>query len=177
MATTQVSANVKNANDRLAKTAKALHDKVKAAEQTGSTVRKFGKGRDANGNKITHSYRLFSLLKKQKGQATTKQLAAVTGLPPNYVAWYMAELARVYKVKLEHKRGDAVWKAKGLSVVKVPPNGIAGRRPSNSAADPIVRPVAINKDVVGVAKAIKSGLDTLVAVLNRASITENRPRG
>jgi hypothetical protein len=167
MATKQIDSKVKNANDRLAKTAKALHTKALAAN---------------SGKKITHSYRLFSLLKKQKGTATTDQLAAATGLPPSYVAWYMAELKRVYGVKLQHKRGDKMWRATNTSAVSVPPGGIAGRRRGERAVAALnsSRPIASGgktvEDVATVVANLKSDLDILVSVLNRAKIPENRPK-
>jgi len=159
------TASVKAANTRLAATANALRTKILEAERKGpkqAAVKKDGRDlRTRTNKKITHSYRLFSLLKKQKGTATTEQLAAATGLPPGYVAWYMAELKRVYGVKLQHKRGDSIWKATNTSAVVVPPGGIAGQRRNQ-------------EDVAKVVQGLKAGLDTLVTVLNRSSITESR---
>ena len=85
------------------------------------------------GQKLTHSYRLFALLKKQKGTATTEQLAAAAGLKPFYVSWYMAELKRVYGVDYEHKRGEADYRVKNLEGIVVPPTGVAGKRRGQAA--------------------------------------------
>jgi hypothetical protein len=78
--------------------------------------------------KLTHSYRLFALLKKQKGVATTEELAAAAGLKPFYVSWYMAEMKRVYGVDYEHKRGDKYYRTPNLQGIEVPPTGLTGKR-------------------------------------------------
>jgi hypothetical protein len=160
---------VSTAKTRLAKMATALRAKSEATTTATNKV--------ATTKKITHSYRLFSLLKKQKGTATTAQLAAATGLPPGYVAWYMAELKRVYGVKLEHKRGDKIWKAKGYSTITVPPAGIAGRRPGSNVVsisslprkEPIrsgaVVPASTMESVQEVINGMRAQLDKLSSQL------------
>lgn len=89
-------------------------------------------------NKTTHSYRLWSLLKKKNGTATTAQLAAASGLKPDYVVWYMAELKRVYGLNYEHKRGDKKYVAVNLNDVTVPPGGIAGQRKGPKKAERVL---------------------------------------
>lgn len=117
--------------------------------------------------RITHSYRLFALLKKQKGIATTEELAAATGLKPMYVSWYMAELKRVYGVDYEHRRGDPLWKVQGdVNKFDVPPSGVAGKRRGQST-QPVKTKVTLGGVEQDLEKALQAAYQVVLNAINR----------
>jgi hypothetical protein len=80
--------------------------------------------------KTTHSFRLFSCLQKQGGVATTVELAKAAGLKIWEVAWYMAEMRRVYGVQYEHKHSDKYYYTPNLEGISIPSTGLRGRKVS-----------------------------------------------